>query len=391
MNKFTNSFKSLFRITRININSFQPQVLFYYPQHFNQGADGTNDFLKPLIDSCKKNNISFLVLEEPANNNAPRNKNAIPFDFVFYCIILLRKLLPLNNYPHFDAREWKIARVLKPIFFRKIKPEVVITMSNSLLGFFRGLWKDTPIYDYQHGIIYSWHHGYMSDNKATSHIVNNNCKLLLYGEGFRKLMNKQNDHYYNKNCEVIGTTVEYKELHKKFNGDILLCLQITTASETFPLQGQLMQQLALLFQSNQSFYKENNICFYIKHHPRFDGTYNIESILSFPFVKVINKPLPQCLEMCSVHMTYGSTTTFDAAVAGIPTLFFGKAEDNILFEKEFQYPGFRESLEIQDRIEDFVKAPASYKDASLSVLSWVKNYYSPYNEIEFLKLVETKV
>ena len=40
-------------------------VVFYYPKHFNRGEDNQNLFFKKLFESCKKNNISYLVFEEP--------------------------------------------------------------------------------------------------------------------------------------------------------------------------------------------------------------------------------------------------------------------------------------------------------------------------------------
>ena len=390
MYKIIDVFKSLFGIVRLNVKRVRPQVIFYYPQHFNRGRDGTNEFLKPLIDSCKKNNISYLVFEEPSETNAPRNINAIPFDFALYCILLLRKLLPFDHYNHFEEREWHISRLLRSFFFRKINPEIVITMSNSMLGFFRG-WGDTiPIYDYQHGIIYSWHSGYMVNNKPARHIVNNRSKVLLFGEGFKKLLTRENDNYFSNNSLVIGTHTEYRALHQDFNRAILISLQITTANEITILQMVLMQQLKMLFQSHQSFYLENNIIFYLKHHPRFDGSFDISTILSFPFVKIINKPLPDCFVDCSVHLTFNSTTSFEAAVAGIPTLFLEGTNDNSLYEKEFQYPDFSSCLHIQERIEDFLKNPASYEDASLAVQNWGRTYYAPYDEAKFLELVNEK-
>ena len=68
-------------------------VVFYYPKHFNRGEGNQNLFLKPLFESCKKHNISYLVFEEPdRKSDKKKHRNSIPFDFPFYLIILLRKL-----------------------------------------------------------------------------------------------------------------------------------------------------------------------------------------------------------------------------------------------------------------------------------------------------------
>ena len=390
MRKIIYAFKSLFQILRPKKERVDPRVLFYYPQHFNRGKDGTNDFFKPFLDCCKKYNISYVLFEEPSETNARRNKNAIPFDFVFYFIVLLRKLLPLRKYRHFEEREWQIGRILKSFFFRAIKPEIVITMSNSMLGFFRG-WGDTlPLYDYQHGIIYSWHNGYIGDNKPAQHILNNRSKLMLFGNGFKKLLTKEEDSYFLDNSVIIGIDIHYQLLHKQFNKSILLTLPIATAHEITELQIEQVQKLKALFQTHQSFYEENQILFYLRHHPRYDGSFDFSSILSFPFVRIINKPLGECFVDCSVHLTFNSTTVFDAAVLGIPTLFLGDVEDNSLYEKEFEFPDFRPCSEIQKNIEEFLINAASYRAFGLVAQNWVKEYYQAFNEDEFLKIINEK-
>lgn len=95
MNRLIRTFKSLFAIVELNFKRSAPDIIFYYPQYFNRGTNGSNDFLKPLIDSCDKNNISYLIFEEPVKNGQVNN-DAIPFDSIFYLILILRKFLPLK-------------------------------------------------------------------------------------------------------------------------------------------------------------------------------------------------------------------------------------------------------------------------------------------------------
>ena len=53
------------------------RVLFYYPQHFNRSANGTNPFFDPLIKICEKANIPYDVYEEPdPKTNRPHNIKA---------------------------------------------------------------------------------------------------------------------------------------------------------------------------------------------------------------------------------------------------------------------------------------------------------------------------
>jgi hypothetical protein len=388
MNRLINSLKSLLAIISLNIKGASPHIVFYYPKHFNRGKNGENDFLKPLIDSCDRNNISYLIFEEPAKN-AQKNKSAIPFDFLFYLILVFRKILPLKQFDHFEAREWRIGKILKSIFLSKVNPEIIITMSNSMLGFFRGWGNAISLYDYQHGIVYSWHSGYIINKMPALHIINNKSKIMLFGKGFKRLLTKDNDYYLN-NCICVGTSMQLQSLHKEFNRKILLTLPITTLDELNHSQIDIITKLELLLLQNQSFYIEHDIVFYLKHHPRFDSSYDLASILSFPFIKVINGTLEDCFIECSLHLTHNSTTTFEAAVLGIPTLFIGNADGNLLYEEEFQYPKYQEHLDIQKKIEEFIIDPLSYDYAIELAQEWVKDYYEPFNECNFLGVINEK-
>lgn len=390
MNKVIDGFRSLFGILRLYLKAENPTVIFYYPQHFNRSKKGDNDFFKPLIDSCKNNAISYLIFEEPAETTFPRNEKAIKFDFVFFLIMVLRKIMPLNKYPNFEEREVKISSILKPIFLRRLKPKIIITMSNSMLGFFRGWGKDIEIFDYQHGIIYATHPGYMVNGSAASHIKNSKSKVLLYGNGFKNLLINVKDKFFVDNAKVIGTTTNYQNIHQKFNGKLLVTMPFVTKDDIDPLQIKLINQLTQIFEENSPFYLENNIQFYLKHHPRFDGSVDISTILAFPFVQVINQSLMECFELCSVHLTFNSTTTFDAAIVGVPTLFLGSADHNKLFNEVFKYPNFTHRLKVADGIVLAISDKKYYQEQVLDAQNWVKLYYEPFSETAFLKLINEK-
>jgi len=96
-------------------------VVFYYPQHFNRGKNGENLFFKPLYESCKSNNISYLIFEEPdRKSDKIRNKEVIPFDFIYFLIIILRKI---------GFTEQKIGKILSFTFLRGIKFKNYIVLS----------------------------------------------------------------------------------------------------------------------------------------------------------------------------------------------------------------------------------------------------------------------
>ena len=70
------------------------QIIFYSPIHFNRGRNNQNKYFKELIDTCHKNKITYLFLEEPdAKSSYKRSENAVPFDFLFYLLIFFFLLL----------------------------------------------------------------------------------------------------------------------------------------------------------------------------------------------------------------------------------------------------------------------------------------------------------
>ena len=42
------------------------------------------------------------------------------------------------------------------------------------------------LFDYQHGLISKNYKGYINDSTISKNILNNNSKILLFGEGFKK-------------------------------------------------------------------------------------------------------------------------------------------------------------------------------------------------------------
>ncbi|MBR7028670.1 MAG: hypothetical protein IKI05_04615, partial [Bacteroidaceae bacterium] len=65
LHRLLDIFHSFFQIAFRIILARKVQVLFYYPQHFNRSAAGTNPFFDPLLQTCEEAGISYKLLEEP--------------------------------------------------------------------------------------------------------------------------------------------------------------------------------------------------------------------------------------------------------------------------------------------------------------------------------------
>ena len=100
-------------------------IIFYAPHHFNRGKNSENIFFKDLLDLCKMHNLNFLYLEEPdVYSNQKRSKTAIPFDFIYYLIVLFRKFMKSNS--SFISNDKKIGGFLKKIFFTNITLTIIL-------------------------------------------------------------------------------------------------------------------------------------------------------------------------------------------------------------------------------------------------------------------------
>ena len=112
-------------------------VVFVTSAFFNRGEDEENILLKPMIESCTKNNLSYLIFEDTdikgIYNNFSRNNKAIRFDFISIIQIILRKIFNRKSRNNSSKdqiylNELKISKILKKIFFRKFHSKIYVTL-----------------------------------------------------------------------------------------------------------------------------------------------------------------------------------------------------------------------------------------------------------------------
>ena len=162
-------------------------IIFYSPIHFNRTINKQNIYFKPLFDLCNKHNISFLYFEEPYSySKHPRSSNAIPFDFLYYLLILLRKFI--NSEMSIIDKDQKIGRFFKKTFLRNLEFSHYITLSQSCLSLFRGVNNESCLFDLQHGLIYPKKESYIFEGVVANNISYNNASLLVHGEGYKKIL-----------------------------------------------------------------------------------------------------------------------------------------------------------------------------------------------------------
>lgn len=366
-------------------------VVFYYPAHFNRGDDAKNYFFEPLYKNCRDKKLTYIVFEEPDfSKGIKRNSNNVPFDFIFWLIIILRKIVPLKLFETFQHREWFIAKLIKPFFFRLFKFNNYVVLSNSMLGFFRGLDVNAHLFDYQHGLIFSNHKGYVSNKAPSEHILVNNASLMVYGSGFKNiLVNATIDGFYSQNVFVIGSSNSLTQKKKeRQKNNILVSLQFADVNEK--LECQTIELLNSIVRTIGPLFENYNINLILKHHPRYAKHLNLSELEKISFVKFHTGDLSSAFDDCFLHMTMHSTVTFEAASQAIPTVLIkNDILDPIFFETDYSYPIPIVNInEISSLIATYLENDAIYEKDSDAVRGWYQKFYQPIDEELFVKLIK---
>ena len=347
-------------------------IIFYYPNHFNRSIEG-NPYFKPLIDVCKNNNISYLIFEEPDYKfKYNRSTEAIPFDFVYAIVVLVRKLKSSSsNYINLDK---KIGIFLSNNILSNLIFQNFITISQSGLSLFRGINESAKLFDLQHGIIYSNKDSYFnSDSIVSDNILQNRVNILTFGPGFLEIL-KYNDKkgYYLDYAKSIGFPITFEIKRNVWNSNILVSLQFTSDHSEY-------ENNTMCESINNIILENPGSTFYLRSHPRNTDKRFLYRLLNNKNAIISDKELKTDLKSCSLHLSVYSTTIFEAALLGIPTLILNLPKIGVNFFKEFSYP--IQSVYISDFVSNF---DLYSKEVNL----WVRNYYQKFDHKTFIKLIK---
>ena len=368
-------FYSIFFFVKQAFSKKHYRIIFYSPHHFNRGKNTENLFFKDLLDVCKIHDISFLYLEEPdIYSNQKRSKTAIPFDFIYYLIIFLRKFM------HSEMSSIEIDKRLgcsvKRIFFRNITFDNYITISQSMLSFFSGINSEAKQFDLQHGIIHSKKESYLYEGAVSNNLQENDAHLLLSGDAYKDILikNEKKD-YFQNHIQVIGVSIfdDKYVFSSELNKNVLVSLQFTqdhSKTENKQISDSLVQQIK----------KESTFHFYLKNHPRFNNEVDLTQFASLPNVSLISWDLKDGLTKCSFHLTAYSTVAFEAALQGIPTCFLKSDFSKMnIFNTQYNYPFYNYSLSDLHN---------NYSACSLHAKQWAEQFYQPFCRKSFLKVLK---
>lgn len=393
---------SFWQLTTHVIFAKKAKVLFYYPQHFNRTAEGTNPFFDRLLDACDRHGISYKLIEEPDwGTDKPRNSQAIKGDVLFLLIMVMRRIARLI-YRDEDScqNETHIARWLNIMTLYRISYRKYVTISGSMQTLFSKVGGDCCALDMQHGILENSNPGWFECKgklKECFHFPA--IQWLLWGEGYKKCMIKGEEKIFGNRIHVVGYPLEIRSEEKSNSS----CLRGTIVSNTILFSMQLTGDASDKWASDFIEMVEDNlkqikelinqgvdIKVLIKHHPRFNNAYSIDNLFhEYPFATLTDEPMSKLLPRILLQVTYHSTTSFEYAKYGVPSFFMQspKMKQGIeLFYNEYSYPLYY-GMNIQDVISRLL-IPSQYGMDAESVSLWYKMFYTPFNEQKFLNLIE---
>lgn len=387
-----NVFGSLYLIFSKIILSHKVDVIFYYPQHFNRGADGKNPYFEPLIKVCRDNGIRYIQLEEPAGgSDKPKNRESVPADFLLWSIILIRKFFRcVLKFPYLKQEKYT-AFIINILTLGKLKVKCYITISGSMEHLFALLNKNGKVYDYQHGIIYSWHWGYFDKNgKLHPEHMLDNLNFLLYGEGFLKSFTLNNPSEITKRIHITGYPISiYNPPAVKSNRNkVLFSLQYTDDGN----EEELLAFSELFSKALQELQNFDGEILY-KHHPRYNNSYDISSIVSKnKNIKETHQSIDKLHDSLLLHITFYSTTTFEYAAYGVPTYFlFSEKFDTgkRVFYDEYEYPLYR-NMDLSEVINQLSQSQYFLND-SIKIKEWYNRFYKEFDKELFLRVINSTI
>ena len=398
-----NMFSSMLYFLKLIFVRKDYDVTFVSSAYFNRGDKGENLLLKPMISSCKKHKLKYIVFEDTdlkgLYDNFNRSSEALPFDFISLIQIILRKFFNLffikpESESELYKREYKISKIIKRLFFNKFRSDVYITLLFNNVTLWRSINPDACVVDYQHGIIFDGHDRYVKDGQPPMIKLSNNVVTMVYGDTFKNILidNDESNFYNDKNVIKVGLNKSNNPQRNlsKTNKNILFTLQITPDEAYKDVNENYIEIVEDLITKNAEFLSSNNYKIILRHHPRFSSKHCPTINCKYGFVDFDNiTPIAELLDSVHLHMTFNSTSAFEASEIGLPTIFIGMFKEmspNEIFLNQYNYPlrdyVVKEYKDLENILNRLSKESA-YNNCCNDVHMWSKDLYSNFDEIVF--------
>ena len=393
MKKFLDIIDSFWQLTWRVMLRRKRKVLFYYPQHFNRTAQGTNPFFDRLLETCNKYGISYHLIEEPDwGTDKPRNANALKGDAFFVLVTVIRKVV--NMFYHGDIwnNEKKVAVLINILTLGRLKYEKYITISGSMLHLFAAINDKGNVYDMQHGVLYKQQPTFFDEHeRLRSQYYWHNLHWLFWGKGYERCFTRREEHLFKGRTHVTGyPIVSRANADKAASADkaVLLSLQFTRDADLLELEKQ-----KALFEQALEYLNGMGVRVLLKHHPRYNDAISIDDWFSkYDFVELTSLSMQELMPKVMLQVTVHSTTSFEYAEVGVPSFFIdpqGQLPQGTLFYSEYNYPLYK-GMSIRQVVERLLNEDNCKQD-SATVETWYRAFYDDYNEQVFLDIINPPI
>ena len=395
-------FTSMFYFLKLVFIGKEYDVVFVSSTAFNRGENGENILFKPMFDCCKKNDLSYIVLEDTyfkSYVDYNLSEKSVSFDFILIIQIICRKIYSLiykktETLDQVYFRELKISKIIKNLFFKKFSSKVYITLIWNNVTLWRCIDPSACVVDYQHGFIFDGEEEFMKDGRPPRIKLDNNVIALVHGNRYKHVLinNDASGFYSEKNVISVGhnNTIYTRKKNPLNNKIILFTLQLTPDFSDKEVNNFYVKVVEKLISMNVDFLSFNNYKIIFRHHPRYSKHHCPDINMEYDFVSFDNEtPLTTLLNTASLHMTFHSTSAFDASMSRIPTIFIDMHETfspKEMFLNQYDYPC--KDLVIKD-YKDFktilvnIDNKEIFNQCSNDVYQWSKEFYDDFDEKVF--------
>ena len=375
------------------------KVCFIQDGSFLRTAEKTNPFFDPIIKVCEQSGMDWRVGFRGMPKACGYQKGKV-FSFKLF---LFWEIWAWHIAKCFGAKaSWKVqvafANMWKRVFGGIVDADIYITIAGNMIYELAAMYPNKRVIDLQHGVIYSGHQGYfLKDARLTDRrCVFSNIEFWVFGKGYADCFfkNPENAKDLEGRVKIIGDVVRANA--RSVEGRVMnvegaageernlvvMSLQLTDDLDQEEKAGSVKVMEAFFGEFFKKYGDKYTVLF--KHHPRFNNCYDLSDFYKkFPQIKESKASWDELYPKMAMHITFASTSTFDCAANGIPTLLLNyphkRAINRAYWEYDFNYPLFNYSMD--EILSDFNKC-------SIIVSKWYSECYEPFDEKKCLKLLK---
>lgn len=374
------------------------KIYFIQDNSFLRTADKTNPFFDPIIKVCEKNGIEWKLWTSAPCKKCGYDKNRVEYLRTFdWLWTWFWRAVHLIWWGDSDPVQRLFGRLMRPFWGKKFEADLFITIAGNQGAQLAGMFPNARVIDVQHGVIYSGHHGYFDNDKRLieQYRLPSKREFWVYGKGYADCFFKHPDNAKDLEgrVKIIGDVMragaQVEGCRLKVEGSernlVVMSLQLTDDLDKEEKAGSV-KVMEEFFSEFFKKYGDKYIVLF-KHHPRFNNCYDLSDFYKkFPQIKESKAPWNELYPKMAMHITFASTSTFDCAANGIPTLLLNyphkRAINRAYWEYDFKYPVFNYSMD--EILNDFNKC-------SKIVQMWYSECYAPFDEENCLKLIKGEV